>query len=257
MNLSILYLFFIILFGFIFGSFFNVCIHRIPRKESLIPSSHCPFCNSKIKWWQNIPVFSYLFLRGKCFYCSHSISFRYTAVELLSALFFALILIQSDYQFSAQFARLIFFFSIGIIIFFIDWEHFIIPDSLTIILLISGISFSFLNNSIIDWKASLFGTFMGFSIFLFIAYVGSKILQKDCLGGGDIKLIAAIGSYVGFLGVLVTIFLASILAVFILLVVRYDLKKRFPFGPFLIAAGFVYQLYGDSLITFYLGLWNL
>ncbi|MCD4819386.1 MAG: prepilin peptidase [Candidatus Cloacimonetes bacterium] len=245
-------------FGAVLGSFFNVCIFRIPRKESIanIPS-HCPKCNHKITPIQNIPIFSYIFLKGRCKQCKARIPIRYLIVEVLAILLFVFIFRFYNNSLNIVYAKYLTLFSFGLIIFFIDIEHKIIPDSLSFPLILLGVGFSLFKSVDVHFMQSLIGTGSGFFLFLLIAYFCSKSLKKDCLGGGDIKLIAALGSFLGLYGILISIFFASVLAICTLIVIRHDLKKEFPFGPFLILGTLMYTFLGETLIRLYLSLWNL
>ena len=135
---------FVIVLGAIFGSFFNVCIYRIPNHLSIMwPASHCPICNTPLKPWNNIPILSYLFQRGKCTYCSAKIHWHYVLVEMITPIVFFLVFYKSNFMFTLFFAKYIIFFPIAIILFFIDLFHKILPDILTIPLIFIGFIFTF------------------------------------------------------------------------------------------------------------------
>jgi len=246
------------IFGAVFGSFFNVCIYRIPRNESIAHTpSHCPKCNHKITPIQNIPILSYILLKGRCKHCKTKIPLRYLIVEFVSMLLFVFVFRFFGNSVNIIFLKYLTLFSFGLIIFFIDFEHKIIPDSLSFPLILIGIIFSLFKSADINFNQSLIGTGSGFFLFLSIAYFCSKSLKKDCLGGGDIKLITALSAFLGFYGILISIFFASILAICTLIIIKHDLKKEFPFGPFLILGTMVYTFLGDTLIRLYLSIWNL
>lgn len=248
----------IFIFGAVFGSFFNVCISRIPNKKSVVfPDSSCPTCNTKIKPYHNIPIISYVLLKGKCAYCGSKINIYYFLVELITPVLFIILFVNQDTQISLVFFKYVIFISFGLIIFFIDLYHYIIPDKLSLPLIVIGLFFSFLPNTDIGWIPATIGALSGFFVFLFTAFFFQKVTKKDSLGGGDIKLIVAIGAFLGVWGTLFTVLFSSLIALVILLILKHDRKEPFPFGPFLIAGAFVYILAGDTLIGLYLRLYNI
>ena len=253
-------MFYLIIFilGSVFGSFFNVCISRIPNDKSVVfPDSSCPTCKTKIKPYHNIPIISYILLRGKCAYCGEKINIHYFLVELLTPVLMILLFLSQDSQISLVFFKYAIFISFGLIIFFIDLYHYIIPDKLSFPLIVIGLIFSFFPNIDISWMSAGIGALSGFILFLFTAFFFQKVTGKDSLGGGDIKLIAAIGAFLGVWGILFTVLFSSLIALVILLIIRHNLKEPFPFGPFLITGAFVYILAGDTLIDLYLRLYNI
>ncbi|MCD6177288.1 MAG: prepilin peptidase [Candidatus Cloacimonetes bacterium] len=248
----------IFIFGAVFGSFFNVCISRIPKKESIVfPNSSCPNCKTKIKPYHNIPIISYILLKGKCAYCGSKIDIHYFLVELLTPVLLILLYAGQNEQISLVFFKYTIFISFGLIIFFIDLYHYIIPDKLSLPLIVLGLIFSFLPNTDIGWMSVGIGALSGFLLFLFTAFLFQKTTGKDSLGGGDIKLIAAIGAFLGVWGTLFTVLFASLIALVILIILRHDNKKPFPFGPFLISGAITYILAGNTLIELYLRLYNI
>jgi len=239
----------------VLGSFFNVCIYRIPRKESIVfPASHCPVCKHKITMFDNIPIFSYLFLKGKCRYCGAKISPIYPIIEIITPLFFLGLFFVSGQNFSPDFWKYFVFISFGIIIFSIDVVHKIIPDVLSLPLLIIGFLFSLIPGSKMGIVSAFTGAAFGFFVFFILAYLFHRFMKKEALGGGDIKLIAAIGSFVGFYGVLFTIFFASFFALIFILVFYKERTKEIPFAPFLISAAVFYVLFGHLIFDLYLRL---
>ena len=238
-----MFYFLIFIFGAVFGSFFNVCISRIPNKKSVVfPDSSCPTCNTKIKPHHNIPIVSYILLKGRCAYCGTRINIHYFLVELLTPVLLILLFANHDAQISLVFFKYAIFISFGLIIFFIDLYHYIIPDKLSLPLIVIGLLFSFLPNTDIGWMSACIGALSGFLIFLFTTFFFQKVTGKDSLGGGDIKLIAAIGAFLGVWGTLFTVLFSSLIALVILLIIKHDRKEPFPFGPFLIAGAFFYIL---------------
>ena len=248
----------IFIFGTVIGSFFNVCISRIPNKKSVIfPDSSCPTCKTKIKPYHNIPIISYILLRGKCAYCGAKINIHYLLVELLTPILLMLLFASQNAEISIVFFKYAIFISFGLIILFIDLYHYIIPDKLSLSLIVIGLIFSFLPNTDIGWMSAGIGALSGFLLFLFTAFLFQKITGKDNLGGGDIKLIAAIGAFLGVEGTLFTVLFSSLIAIVVLLILKHDRKKQFPFGPFLIIGAYAYILAGDTLIELYLRLYNI
>jgi leader peptidase (prepilin peptidase)/N-methyltransferase len=172
---------FVFLAGLTIGSFINVCIYRLPRHISIVrPRSRCPSCGAQIKAWHNIPLISFLLLRGRCAYCGARISWRYPIVELLTGLLFLLAYVDLWLD-KANFIGFIiglYLSSVFLIIFFIDLEHRIIPDSLTISGMIIGFGTSFLPGSALPWYLSLIGLLAGGLIFLAVAEIGDRIFKK-------------------------------------------------------------------------------
>jgi leader peptidase (prepilin peptidase)/N-methyltransferase len=229
------------------GSFLNVVIHRLPRGESVVsPRSRCPSCGRMIRSWENIPVLSYLALRGKCAGCGGAISFRYPAVELLTAAGYAAIAWHAGIGWQA--VRDLVFFSLLVPIAFIDIDHRIIPDELSLGGLAAGILLSFLPGG--DWKGSLGGGLLGGGILYGTAFLYEKARGIEGMGGGDIKLIAMIGAFLGWRGAVATIFAGSLLgALGGLAAMRKGgegLKTAIPFGPYLCVS---------ALLARYLGGW--
>ena len=249
---------FIFVVGSVFGSFFNVCLHRIPQKKSIIfPGSHCPNCGIKINPLNNIPIFSYIFLKGKCRNCKTKIHPHYLLVEILTPLLFIILFYRFGNVFSLIYLKYLLLFSIGLMIIFIDIFHKIIPDVLSLPLILTGIIFSLFPQTDISLSSSLIGAGSGFFLFVLIAMIFKYITKRDSLGGGDIKLIAALGTFTGLYGIIFIIFISSVLSLVTLIIIKHDLKKEFPFGPFLIFGSFLYIILGDYLISVYLGWFGL
>jgi len=249
-------IFFIFIIGLAIGSFLNVCIYRLPRGESLIyPPSHCPECGSLIKWYDNIPLLSYLMLKGRCRNCSCLISPRYPLVEGLTGLFylFAFLFHRINGSSFILFFRDIIFISFLIPIFFIDLNDRIIPNSLSYSILILGLLFSLLTKSLLS---TLLGMGIGAGLFLGIYLLGSFFLKEESLGVGDIKLAAGIGAFLGWKDALLCFFLSSILggvvAGLLLLAHVKGRRERIPFAPFLVAGAFISIFFGEKLIHLYL-----
>ncbi|MEW6067414.1 MAG: prepilin peptidase [Nitrospirota bacterium] len=246
------------IFGSIIGSFLNVCIYRMPRGQSIItPSSRCPSCNTPIKPWDNIPILSYLFLRGKCRVCNSKISLRYPFVEFLNALLYVLILLR--FGFGCYTPVYFIFCSALIIIIFIDLDFQIIPDRITLpgilIGLIAGslvLPDPFFRHSLLGYKSSIIGCLTGGGLFLAIA-----MLSRGGMGGGDIKMMAMVGSLMGWKAVISTTFIGSlagsIVGIFLMAFKGKGRKTKIPFGPFLALGAFITLFYGQELVYWYLG----
>ena len=247
------YLLFIILGG-IWGSFSNVCIYRLPENQGIIAGrSFCPSCKNKIQWFDNIPILSFVLLKGKCRHCKSIISLQYLIVELISSVSFVTIY----YFFGLTFTTLLLlilsvFF---IIIFFIDLKHFIIPNVLTFTLMIVGFIKSFdpnLNKAIFpNYINSLIGGVFGYLIIWLIIYFYKKVRKKEGMGLGDAKLLSAIGFWFGWLSIPFTIFISSLVA--LILVIPSILNKsrgmtsQIPFGPYIIIGCIIYVSFANQI----------
>ncbi|MBW2367453.1 MAG: prepilin peptidase [Deltaproteobacteria bacterium] len=243
----------VMLFGLCIGSFLNVCIYRLPLSQSIVkPRSACPECGNVISAYDNIPVISYLWLRGKCRHCRTPISFRYPLVELLTGL-----LALSVFKvFGLGFPGGVYFiFTAGLLmITFIDIDHRIIPDVISL----PGIAFFFLcslflPHSVLD---SVLGILAGGGSLYLVAWGYHALTGKEGMGGGDIKLLAMIGALAGWKGVLFTIFVGSslgcIVGLILMIRARSNMKLAVPFGPFLSVGAIVHTFFGPQLIHWYL-----
>ena len=249
-------LFFVIIFGLMVGSFLNVCIYRMPREESIVqPRSHCQKCNHQLPFWENIPVLSFLFLRGRCSSCKTPISFRYIFVELLTALLF--ILLYNQYGLSLDTLIFIFFCCVILIITFIDIDYQIIPNQLLLIGVIPAvyqiIRIGFQNSSSYFIGAVGLGTGI-----LLIGLMGNILFKKESMGMGDVKYAVLIGLLLGWQNGLVAISLAFLSAGFLILVLfpfgKISFGQRIPFGPFLSLGTIIAMLWGPIIISTYLQL---
>lgn len=252
-------------FGLLIGSFFNVLIWRIPREESVIfPASHCTQCGRKIKPWENIPVLSYIFLKGKCAGCKMNISFVYPLTEILTAilaivLWFSIIphhllSLQQSIQLSIQVLFLMLMVPMAII----DIRHYIIPDIFSLSLLLISFGISFIPGSTTPLQ-SLIGIIAGGGILWGIGKLGSIILKKgDAMGGGDIKLMAAAGALWGpeiaLIGILFGAFLGTLTGIPLLLFKKLQSDHHIPFGPFLGAGLWIAVIAGYPLISAYINI---
>jgi leader peptidase (prepilin peptidase)/N-methyltransferase len=247
---------FIFLIGLCIGSFLNVCIYRLPASQSIVhPGSKCPNCDTLIPFYDNIPLFSYLWLKGRCRRCQTKISLRYPIVELLGGL----LALGIYMKFGLDIATLIYFVFIAALltVTFIDIDHRIIPDVITL----PGIPICFAASfalPAITYKDALLGILAGGGSLFLVAWLYSLITKKEGMGGGDIKLLAMIGAIVGWQGVFFTIFVASLagtLAGFaVMLQSRKGMKLAVPFGPFLSIGAIAYIFFGTQLINWYFNL---
>jgi leader peptidase (prepilin peptidase)/N-methyltransferase len=259
MTPNLTYSIFTFVFGLIVGSFLNVCICRIPNNESVVsPPSHCPHCSYLIRWYDNIPLVSYLFLMGKCRGCGAHISLQYPLVELLNAVLTLLLFQRFGLTFA--FAVLFLFCSSLVVITFIDLEHQIIPDEISLSGIVVGFVCSFFLKGY-SWQNSLLGILLGGGSLLLVAYLYQRLTGKDGMGGGDIKLLAMMGAFLGWKAVPFIIFasslVGSVFGVSIMLCQKKDSKLAIPFGPYLAFGAVLYIFYGKALIRWYLGLSGL
>ena len=242
--------------GALTGSFLNVCIYRLPRKESIVfPGSHCPACQHPIRFYDNIPVLSYLILKGKCRFCKQAISPRYPLVEILNTAFYLLLYYRFGWSWDTVIYSL--FASSLLIISFIDLDHRIIPDEISLPGIIAGIAASFLLKGVSP-LSSLSGVFLGGGILFLVAFGYEKLAHKEGMGGGDIKLIAMIGAFIGWQGipfvVLVSSLIGAIIGISLMVIEKKDTKFAIPFGPFLSLGAMIYLFIGPELIVWYLSL---
>ena len=248
---------YIFIIGIIFGSFFNVCIYRIPEKQSISnPPSHCPNCNTRLKPRDLVPIFSYLLSGRKCRYCKEKISSRYAIVELLTGILFLIVFNKFYLDISTVYYLVL--TSILIIITFIDINHYIIPDGLLIIGSIFAIVFNIIFKTI-TIKESLLGAIICGGGVLAIVYLIEFIVKKEVMGGGDIKLFAMIGLFLGIknslLSALISVYVGAIFGVIMIIcskIKKSEFNSMIPYGPFISIATFVVMLYGDNIINWYM-----
>jgi leader peptidase (prepilin peptidase)/N-methyltransferase len=239
--------------GACIGSFLNVCIYRIPESRSIVsPGSACPNCNTEIKFYDNIPIISWLLLLGKCRTCSEPISVRYPLVELLTGL----LALASVIRFGVSADCFIYYIFICalVVITFIDLDLQIIPDIISLPGIPLGFLASFLLTSV-SFKDSLIGILIGGGSLFLVAWGYQLVTGKEGMGGGDIKLLAMIGAFIGWQGVCFTIFIASatgsLIGIVLMLFSQKDLKFAVPFGPFLSVGAIAYLFFGPELIFWY------
>lgn len=247
---------FAFLLGAIVGSFLNVCVYRIPAGKSIVsPPSSCPHCGQLIRWYQNIPIISYLLLGGKCASCRAVIALRYPAVECLTGVLFLLVL----YFFGFSLATPIYWLFVAalVVITFIDLDHQIIPDVISLSGIVVGFGCSFLIPWL-SWVDSLLGILLGGGILYAIAWGYEVLAKREGMGGGDIKLLAMLGAFMGWKAILPIVFLSSLLGTLVgvplMLLRREGTRLALPFGPFLATAAVIYLFWGEGIVRWYLSL---
>ncbi len=270
----------VLIFGLVTGSFLNVCIVRIPRGRSIAkPASHCPACKEPIRYYDNIPIISFLFLRGKCRKCGEPISWRYPIVELMNGFFYVWIV--REFGFGGETVLVMALCSALIVITFIDYDHQIIPDIITLPGMLVGLSLapffmyplaaplpfhlgSLLPHAGLYFTAflnSLIGLLLGAAPLFVIGLIWEKLRHVEAMGGGDVKLMGMVGSFIGWKGALLTIMIGalagSIVGILLIVLKRHKMEKVIPFGPFLAIGAIIAAFYGSDIISWYLGLMRL
>lgn len=254
----------VFVFGSLIGSFLNVCIYRIPEKQSIVsPPSSCPSCGRGIRFYDNIPVLSFILLRGRCRNCNFPISIKYPFVEFLGAVFSLLLYM--------RFGLSVEFFVYGVLtmvlitITFIDLAHRIIPDVISLPMIVIG----FLATVAMSYPAlfdgvlfSFTGIVVGGGVLMGVGLLYHMITGTEGMGGGDVKLLAMVGAFFGWKGVAFTLFagstLGAVIGVASMVVFGKDAKYALPFGPFLAIGTLVYLFLGDVIIGWYIDrLWNI
>lgn len=259
MTPNLIFPLFALVTGMVVGSFLNVCICRLPKGESVVsPPSHCPNCDYRIRWYDNIPLVSYLLLRGRCRGCGTRISIQYPLVELLNGLLTLALFLR--FGPTLAFLVLFLFCSALVVITFIDLEHQIIPDEISL----SGIVIGFVCSFFLpghSWLNSLLGILLGGGSLLLVAYAYQWLTGKEGMGGGDIKLLAMMGAFLGWKSILFIIFasslVGSVIGVTMMLVQKKDSKLAIPFGPYLAFGAVLYIFYGRQIIHWYLNMGSL
>lgn len=265
--------FLVFCFGACMGSFLNVCIYRIPREESVVsPGSHCPHCQHPIAWYDNIPLFSYLLRRARCRHCGGPISLRYLIVELLIAVLFVLVWLKLGSTETAERALglapvftfwlvpvywlAVFGLALGT---FVDFEHMIIPDRVTLGGIVIGLPLSMAVPAMHAGQttfygglgAAVIGALAGSGLLWGVAILGKLIFKKDAMGLGDVKLLGAIGAFFGWVAVLFTVtlssFVGAIVGISLVLSRKKEMQSRIPYGPYLALAALIWMLWGPSL----------
>jgi len=281
---------FLIIVGFVlgacFGSFFNVVIYRLPKNESIVlPSSHCMNCGEPIRWYDNIPILSYFILRGKCRDCGTEFSIRYALVELLTAVLFALVVYKYSYLVTnirtveRASALRIYLAATGITIFhlffvggmiiatFIDFDHQIIPNEITFTGIPIGIIASTIFPAMQGQSSYLWGFLLSLisavaagGVLYLIGAIAGKILKKEAMGFGDVKLLAMIGAFIGWKLTAICIFFASLtgaaVGMSLIGLKKVEWQSRIPFGPYIVLGALISYFWGSKILEWYLGFFS-
>jgi leader peptidase (prepilin peptidase)/N-methyltransferase len=238
------------LLGAMIGSFLNVCIYRWPKDESVIqPRSRCPGCGQGIAWYDNVPMLSWLVLRGRCRRCGTGISAQYPLVELATGLIWGVMAWRHGLTLATLTGAVFFTLLLGITM--TDAREYIIPDEFSVGGLALGILFS-LPGGFPTIAHALIGAAAGFSLLWVVGALGTRIFKEDAMGGGDIKMMAMVGAFVGWQGVLLTVFLGALLGTLIFVPISFLNRKRLvPFGIFLSMGAATTWVAGPALIAWY------
>ncbi|MDF7824151.1 prepilin peptidase [Pontiellaceae bacterium B12227] len=254
--------FVVFMFGACWGSFLNVCIYRIPAELSVVkPRSRCPKCMTNLAWKDNIPILGWIFLGGKCRYCKAPISPRYPSIELLTAILFTLIWLVYPYQpVVLPYVVLVFGLILGSMV---DFDEMWIPDRCTIGGMILGPLFSILIPSMHgaeSWLesliSSLIGLAVGFGSLWLVGVIGKLILKKDAMGFGDVKLMGALGAFLGWESIIFIVFVSSLLGTIVgvgfIASGNKEWQSKIPFGPYISLAAIIWMLGGSKLWELYI-----
>lgn len=267
----------VFLFGLVVGSFLNVCIVRLPHGRSIAsPPSHCPRCKAGIRFYDNIPIVSFLLLRARCRKCGEPISWRYPVVELLNALVY--VWVAHEFWLGGEAFLIMALCSSLIVITFIDYDHQIIPDVITLPGMAVGLTLGpFFMSSLggplpfhlanvlphagpylTGLMNSLVGLLLGGGPLFVIGWVWEKLRHVEAMGGGDIKLMGMVGSFLGWKSALLTIMFGalagSIVGITLIVLKKHQMEKIIPFGPFLAVGAVISAFYGSDVLAWYLGL---
>ena len=257
MNIELLPLVGLAILGLAVGSFLNVCIHRLPRKASIVqPPSSCPNCGYMLRWIDNIPVVSYVMLGGRCRKCRQSISIRYPIIELVTMAVFVL----HYFVFGLDIILVprLLFASILIVLFAIDLEHHLLPNVITLPGIVVGLAFSaMLPPGLLN---ALLGVLAGGGILWLIGEAYYRYSGQEGMGGGDVKMLAMIGAFLGWKLVILTLvlssFLGAIIGVLVIAARRGGMKHALPYGTFLSLAALTASLVGSHIVDWYLSLYQ-
>jgi leader peptidase (prepilin peptidase)/N-methyltransferase len=253
-SLNALQLTILSLLGLAVGSFLNVCVHRLPRRQSVVhPGSRCPRCEYVLRWYDNIPVVSYVLLRGRCRKCRESIAIRYPALEIATLAVF--LVHGAVFGWSALLVVRLLFACAMVVLFAIDLEHHLLPDVITLPGIVAGLLFSLvLPPGIVD---ALLGVLVGGGVLWLIGEAYYRYSGQEGMGGGDVKMLAMIGAFLGWKLVLVTLVLSSVagslIGVLVIAFKRGGMKYALPYGTFLALGALAASLAGERLVNWYLG----
>ncbi|MBI4411372.1 MAG: prepilin peptidase [Deltaproteobacteria bacterium] len=256
-----------LLFGLVIGSFLNVCIYRLPLQKSLGGRSFCPVCAQQIPWYDNIPVLSFLILRGRCRFCRGRISLQYPLVEIIAGGLSVLTLLHVSYELDRYFIWYLLFVAPLIVLSFIDLHHRILPDIITLPGIVAGVG-TVLILKWPFWKEALIyssaGVVVGGGALLLLGTFYTLIRKREGMGGGDVKLCAMLGAFLGWKAMVFVFLISSVLAILYavvsLLMPRAESRTKeagpmiIPYGPFLAMAALLFYFYGLEITTFYFSL---
>ena len=263
--IRVLAIVFTAIIGLCVGSFLNVVIYRFPKNMSLAkPRSHCPKCEHQLKWYENIPLFSYIFLCGKCKNCKQKISIRYPFVELLNTLLWLVALMMFTNVIIPSFTPNYLMFGVSLVIIstlicvaFCDFDNMEIPDTFQAILLIAGIVL-LLNGNV---ESKVYGFLLGGGAYAVVAGLFYLIKKKEGLGFGDIKLMAVLGLILGFKSTIVCLVLSSVIGAIILSILSIKNKKEkgkeYPFAVFIVPCAIIAMFVGEIIANWYLSLFAI
>ncbi len=256
MNPASIYIALSFIFGCVIGSFLNVCIWRLPQDRSIVhPPSSCPQCNSPIAWYDNVPLISFIILRARCRACGAPISWRYPVIEALSGVLCSLLM----WRYGPGVPFIIYYFLSAalIVVTFIDIDHQIIPNEIALPGIVVGFLSSFVNPDV-RWIDSAVGILVGGGFLLLVIILYWFLTKREGMGGGDVKLLAMIGAFLGVGGVWITVLVGSIVGTIVGLIVmvkrKDDTKMSIVFGPFLSLGAFVYMFVGKTFFAWHLGM---
>lgn len=242
--------------GVTIGSFLNVCIYRLPLRQSVVwPASHCPTCQHPITWYDNIPLLSFLWLTGRCRQCRGPIAWRYPLIEGVNGLGYVAL----AWHFGLEWSTLVYgvFFSAMVVVTMIDWDYFIIPDVITLPGIVLGLvcSWAILPLEVAD---AVLGVLAGGSILWFMAWISPFLFGKEGMGGGDIKLLAMIGAFLGWKSTLLTLLLGaligSVVGLSLMGLNRLKRGQYIPFGPYLAVGAILALFFHQDLFEWYIDL---
>ena len=256
MYIGLLKTLFSVFFGLALGSFMNVCIYRLPRKQSIVrPRSSCPNCGAIIRFYDNLPLISYLLLLGRCRRCRHTISWQYPAVEALTALLSLALFIK--YGLNYQYAFFFLFLASLVTISFIDLFHKIVPDVISLPGIVIGWAACWIIGHV-SWLDSLIGILGGGGSLFLVAYVYERVTAREGMGGGDIKLLAMIGAWMGWEALpyvlLISASTGAVVGLTFILLSGKGYRAQIPFGPFLSLGALLFFFLGSEFKAWYLGL---
>ncbi|HIJ89713.1 MAG: prepilin peptidase [Desulfobulbaceae bacterium] len=246
--------FFVVLFGALVGSFLNVVIVRLPEEGASVvfPASHCPACKKNIAWYDNIPLVSFLFLRGRCRQCGQGISWRYPLVEGAMALL--TLALYQHFGLTILFPIYFVFCAALLAVICIDFQHQIIPDVISLPGIVLGLGLSFVN-PFVTWQDAGLGVLFGGGSFYLVALVYYLLTKREGMGGGDIKLLAMIGAFLGWQSLPFVVFgsslMGTVVGIWAMIKQRKGGKAVIPYGPFLAIAALLYLFFRWQILSLF------